>query len=79
VAQSHKKYYFNRELHGLFLVFDVSGPVGILQRIQGLHKIPVKISRASTHIRIAQWWENILYAVEGDILHAQEARNLYKL
>jgi hypothetical protein len=51
VAQSHKKKYFNKEFHGLFLVFDVSGPVGILERVQGLHKIPVKISRASKLIR----------------------------
>jgi hypothetical protein len=46
VIQSLKKLF-----HGLFLVFDVSGPVSILQCVQGLHKIPVKISRASTHIR----------------------------
>ncbi len=51
MAQSYKKNYFNKELHGLSLIFDVSGPVGILQGVQGLHKISVKISRASTHIR----------------------------
>jgi hypothetical protein len=68
--------YFNKEFHGLFLVFDVSGPVGILERVQGLHKIPVKISRASTHIQKALRWGDILHGIEGNIVHAQEARNL---
>jgi hypothetical protein len=54
VAQFHKKIISTKNFTGTFLVFDVSGSVGILERVQGLHKIPVKISRASTHIQKAQ-------------------------